>query len=151
MPRDEPLRDSDDLAVRRFFTSGRLVASTARLANNEPIGQPNCGCDATKPRCAWVRAHSIDIGAESPHSPPTPTPCMKRNAVAITAPRMPIAAASRKTEASGDAIEMIRGGPTVPAHHLCIFQPWHFHGRHDQLPEFAFQIEDEPDQIMESA
>ncbi len=41
---------------------------------------------------ALVRAHSIDISTEPPHSPPTPIPCNVRKTVRITAPQTPILA-----------------------------------------------------------
>src|ERR1700752_2885133 len=63
-----------------------LKASTARFARNKPQGTPNCGHDAISPRLLSLRAHSIDISTEPPHSPPTPTPWMKRSTVRITAP-----------------------------------------------------------------
>ncbi len=69
-----------------------LKASTARLARNSPAGTPNCGHEAAKPRWALVLVHSIDISTEPPHSPPTPTPWMKRRIVRSTAPQMPIEA-----------------------------------------------------------
>ena len=67
-----------------------LKASTARLARNSPHGTPNCGQEAMKPREPSVRAHSIDISTEPPHSPPTPMPWMKRRTVRMTAPQMPM-------------------------------------------------------------
>ena len=69
-----------------------LKASTARLARNRPQGTPNCGHDAINPRDLSSRAHSIDISTEPPHSPPTPTPWMKRSTVRSTAPQMPMLA-----------------------------------------------------------
>src|SRR5205085_12034756 len=51
-----------------------LNASTAKFARNNPAGTPNCGQDATNPRCALLLVHSIDSSTEPPHSPPTPTP-----------------------------------------------------------------------------
>ncbi len=59
---------------------------------NNPQGTPNCGHEATKPRDWLVRAHSIDINTEPPHSPPTPIPWMKRRTVRMTAPQMPMLA-----------------------------------------------------------
>ena len=69
-----------------------LNAKTTRLARNSPAGTPNCGHEATKPRWALVRAHSIDSSTEPPHSPPTPIPCAVRKIVRITAPQMPMLA-----------------------------------------------------------
>ena len=69
-----------------------LKASTARFARNNPAGPPHCGHEAIKPRCALVRAHSIDNSTAPPHSPPTPIPWIKRSKVRMTAPQMPISA-----------------------------------------------------------
>ena len=60
------------------------------LARKSPQGTPNCGHDAISPRDRSVRAHSIDISTEPPHSPPTPTPWMNRSTVRITAPQIPM-------------------------------------------------------------
>ncbi len=76
--------------VRNASPDIELNTSTARLARNNPDGTPNCGQDATKPRWRLVRAHSIDSSTEPPHSPPTPTPWMKRSTVSRTAPQMPM-------------------------------------------------------------
>src|SRR5438046_9371075 len=66
-----------------------LEPSTTRFARNRPAGTPNCGHEAAKPRCWLVRAHSIESSTEPPHSPPTPTPWMKRITVRMTAPPDP--------------------------------------------------------------
>src|SRR6516164_6486740 len=73
-----------------------LNASAAKFARNRPDGTPNCGQAAIKPRWWSDRAHSIDISTEPPHSPPTPTPWIKRRTVSkIAAPT------GRATKADG--------------------------------------------------
>ena len=76
--------------VRNWSPAISLKASAAKLARNSPDGTPNCGQLAMKPRCALVRAHSIDNSTEPPHSPPTPIPWINRMIVRMTAPQMPI-------------------------------------------------------------
>jgi hypothetical protein len=76
--------------LRNAGPESSLQMRTTRLAMKSPAGTPNCGHDAAKPRCWLVRVHSIDISTEPPHSPPTPTPWMKRSAVRITRPQMPM-------------------------------------------------------------
>ena len=73
-----------------FVYFAMLNTNTARFASNSPAGPPNCGHEVMKPRCLLVRAHSIASSTEPPHSPPTPTPWMKRMIVRITAPQIPI-------------------------------------------------------------
>src|SRR3954465_15651988 len=63
-----------------------------RFAVNSPAGTPICGQDAARPRLLLLPAHSIDINTDPPHSPPTPTPWIKRKMVRITAPQMPMVA-----------------------------------------------------------
>ena len=42
-----------------------LTTSTAKFART-PAGAPNCGHDATNPRCSFVRAHSIESSTNRP-------------------------------------------------------------------------------------
>ena len=97
--------------VRNASPDSVLNSSTAMLDRNSPEGTPNCGQDATKPRCLLLRAHSIDISTEPPHSPPTPTPWMKRSAV--SSDRAPDADAvigrHHPDQESGDAHQHQRG------------------------------------------
>ena len=78
--------------VRNASPDHALKASTARLAVNSPAGTPIWGQDAARPRLVLLPAHSMDISTDPPHSPPTPTPWMKRSAVRMIAPQMPIVA-----------------------------------------------------------
>src|SRR5437764_6909109 len=65
-----------------------LIMSKPPLARNRPTGTPNCGQLAIRPRLPrWP--HSIESSTEPPHSPPTPTPWMKRITVRMTAPPDP--------------------------------------------------------------
>ena len=76
--------------ARNWSPEIALNANTARLAKNNPAGPPHWGHEVIKPRCASVFAHSIDIKVAPPHSPPMPTPWIKRTIVRMTAPQMPI-------------------------------------------------------------
>ncbi len=69
-----------------------LKPRTAMLAKKRPAGTPNCGHEAMSPRRWFVFAHSIESSTEPPHSPPTPTPWMKRSTERMTAPQIPIEA-----------------------------------------------------------
>ena len=66
-----------------------LTARITRFDRNRPDGTPNCGQDATSPRLPWLRAHSIEISTDPPHSPPTPMPWSMRSTVRMTAPQAP--------------------------------------------------------------
>ena len=76
--------------VRNWSPESAEKPRNARLARNNPHGTPNCGHEATNPRWCAVRVHSMASSTEPPHSPPTPTPWMKRSTVRITAPQMPM-------------------------------------------------------------
>ena len=60
--------------TKNWSPESQLKIKTATLASSNPAGAPNCGQEATKPRWALVRAHSIDSNTEPPHSPPMPIP-----------------------------------------------------------------------------
>ena len=76
--------------ARNWSPDISLNARTAMFARNSPHGAPNCGQEAINPRLLLVRAHSIASNTEPPHSPPTPTPWMKRRRIMMTAPQTPI-------------------------------------------------------------
>ena len=69
-----------------------LKTSTATFPKSNPAGPPNCGHEVINPRCLFVRAYSIASSTDPPHSPPTPTPWIKRMIVRMTAPQIPITA-----------------------------------------------------------
>jgi hypothetical protein len=75
--------------IRKWSPEIQLNTSTAMFASIAPAGPPICDHDVMKPRWAFDRAHSIDNSTEPPHSPPTPTPWMKRMTVRMTAPQTP--------------------------------------------------------------
>src|ERR1700730_12615655 len=77
---------------RNWSPEIQLNSSTITLARNSPAGPPHCGHEVIKPRSALVLAHSIALSVAPPPSPPTPTPCMRRTIVRITAPQMQIEA-----------------------------------------------------------
>src|SRR6476661_8708666 len=50
--------------LRNAGPESSLQIRTTRLAIKSPAGTPNCGHDAAKPRCWFVRVHSIDISTD---------------------------------------------------------------------------------------
>jgi hypothetical protein len=87
----EAERERNPPAPGQELLAGHLAEGEhGEVGEEQSAGTPNCGQDAISPRERSLRAHSIDISTEPPHSPPTPTPWMNRSTVRITAPQMPM-------------------------------------------------------------